>query len=176
MFDGPAGSLAPSGRLTDEAGVSWIPSTLNRVTPSGETLRYARVGRLHPPVIRVDPPIGDYIPLHFASGSHFRVGPSCEPGSLTIITEVPPLSYLDDGVPNGVNSVNEERTWAANWVREIISRVPLGSVRSDTPAFRRRAAVLIALTALIYAGRRAGRAVRATFRHSATPLREWLHL
>ena len=50
MFDGPAGFFAPSDRPTDEAGVSWIPSTLNLVTPSGETLRYARVGRLHPPV------------------------------------------------------------------------------------------------------------------------------
>ena len=173
MFDGPAGSFAPSGRLTDEAGVSWIPSTVVLVTPSGDELRYERTGWLLPARLS---PAGVIIPPHFAHGSHFRVGPSYELGALSIIAEVPPLSYLDDGVPNGANSVNEERTWAANWVREIISRVPLGSVRSDTPTFRRRAAVLIALTALIYAGRNAGRAIRATFRHSASPLREWLHL
>ena len=108
------------------------------------------------------------LPLWLQPGAHFRVLPIIDPGVLSLDAENPPLSFLDCGVPGGPQapSAAGDGRWADNWLREILARVP-GQAR-------RRAAILLAVSALAQAARTAGRVLKTTLRHAAAPLWEWL--
>ena len=100
------------------------------------------------------------------AGAHFRVPSDSEPGVLRLDAENAPLSYLHCGAPGSTDSLANECGWADNWTCEILSRVPV--------RLRRRAAVLLALSAIRQAARRAGRVLRTTLRHASTPLWEYI--